>query len=471
MATIEKLAKANACRESSSRTSASLRLPDLPCRSSRIRSGTVIDERDERATPEVDHPVARQRQVRDGWLNTNGSATKLAVRIACSRNTYRVELQQLWPERRQDRETANVESLSAYARQFLSMMEKPDVDHIDGLSPAISIEQKTTSHNPRSTVGTVTEIYDYLRLLFARVGTPYCPATRPADRSQTVSQMVDRVMALPEGRALMLLAPMVRGRKGEYRKELIAELQRRVSSARQGRRRDLRHRRAPALDICASKHDIEVVVDRLVVKDDLQTRLADSFETALELADGIGKIAVDADSERTKTLLRRFACPVCGFTIDRTRAAAVLVQQPFRRLPDLRRPRHEAVLRPGWWCPTTAVAGRRRDRGWDRKTPYYYQNAQSLAKHYDFDIETPWASCRSCRKSMLYGSGKEKSSSSSTRRARGYAARAGSKPFEGVICRTSSAATARPNRLSWVREELGEVPWRRRPCPACNGTA
>ncbi|MFL5175800.1 MAG: excinuclease ABC subunit A, partial [Microvirga sp.] len=206
-----------------------------------------------------------------------------------------------------------VESLSAYARQFLEMMQKPDVDQIDGLSPAISIEQKTTSKNPRSTVGTVTEIYDYLRLLFARVGVPYSPATGLPIESQTVSQMVDRIKAMADGTRLYLMAPIVRGRKGEYRKEL-QELQRKGFQRVKVDGKLYEIAEAPALDK-KYKHDIDVVVDRIVVKPDLGNRLADSIETALTLAEGLA-IAENADTGERTVFSARFACPVSGFTIE-----------------------------------------------------------------------------------------------------------------------------------------------------------
>src|SRR5205823_1599347 len=202
-----------------------------------------------------------------------------------------------------------VESLSAYARQFLELMQKPDVDAIEGLSPAISIEQKTTSRNPRSTVGTVTEIYDYLRLLFARVGVPYSPATGLPIESQTVSQMVDRIKTMPEGTRLYLMAPIVRGRKGEYRKEL-QDLQKK--GFQRGKVDEIAE--APSLDK-KYKHDIDVVVDRIVVKPDLGNRLADSIETALSLAEGLA-VAENADSGERTVFSSRFACPVSGFTIE-----------------------------------------------------------------------------------------------------------------------------------------------------------
>ena len=237
-----------------------------------------------------------------------------------------------------------VESLAAYARQFLDMMQKPDVDHIDGLSPAISIEQKTTSRNPRSTVGTVTEIYDYMRLLFARVGVPYSPATGLPIESQTVSQMVDRVLALPEGTRLYLLAPIARGRKGEYRKE-FAELQKKGFQRLKIDGKFYEIGDAPALDK-KFKHDIDVVVDRVVVRPDMSARLADSFETALSLSDGIAVVELaDAAGEREDHLLGEVRLPGLGLHHRGDRAAAVLLQQPLRRLPGLRRARHRAVLR------------------------------------------------------------------------------------------------------------------------------
>ena len=219
-----------------------------------------------------------------------------------------------------------VESLSAYARQFLELMEKPDVDAIEGLSPAISIEQKTTSRNPRSTVGTVTEIYDYLRLLFARIGIPYSPATGLPIESQTVSQMVDLILAMPEGTRLYLLAPIVRGRKGEYRKE-FADLQKRGFQRVKVDGQIYEIEDVPALDK-KLKHDIEVVVDRLVVNADLGNRLADSLETALQLADGLVH-AEDADSGERTTFSAKFACPVSGFTIDEIEPRLFSFNNPF----------------------------------------------------------------------------------------------------------------------------------------------
>ena len=225
-----------------------------------------------------------------------------------------------------------VESLSTYARQFLELMQKPDVESIDGLSPAISIEQKTTSRNPRSTVGTVTEIHDYLRLLFARIGVPYSPATGLPIESQTVSQMVDRILAMPEGTRLYLLAPVIRGRKGEYRKELAELLKRGFTRVKiDGEIHDMDA--APALDK-KRKHDIEVVVDRVVVSPSLGTRLADSLETGLGLTDGLGRRRGRGE-RRAVDLLGQVRLPGLGLHHRGDRAPALLLQQPVRRLPEL----------------------------------------------------------------------------------------------------------------------------------------
>jgi len=223
-----------------------------------------------------------------------------------------------------------VESLSAYARQFLQLMQKPDVDSIEGLSPAISIEQKTTSHNPRSTVGTVTEIHDYMRLLWARVGVPYSPATGLPIEAQTVSQMVDRVLAMPEGTRLLLLAPIARGKKGEFRKEL-AEFQRRGFERVKINGKLYQIAEAPKLDK-KLKHDIEVVVDRIVVRDGIMQRLADSFETALGLADGIA-YAENADGGERTVFSSRFACPVSGFTIEEVEPRLFSFNSPHGACP------------------------------------------------------------------------------------------------------------------------------------------
>ncbi|WP_251359156.1 excinuclease ABC subunit UvrA [Kangiella sp. TOML190] len=301
-----------------------------------------------------------------------------------------------------------VESLSAYARQFLSLMEKPDVDHIEGLSPAISIEQKSTSHNPRSTVGTITEIYDYLRLLFARAGTPHCPDHHLPLEAQTVSQMVDLVLEQPEGAKLMLLSPVVQNRKGEH-VQLIQELQAKgfVRARIDGKVCDLAE--APELDLY-KKHTIEVVVDRFKVKPGLQQRLAESFETALELAEGIARVAhMDQDPNFEEMVFSaKYACPTCGHSI-----------------PELE-PRIFSFNNPAGACQTcdglgvdqffdpekiitndeVSLAGGA-IRGWDRRNVYYFHMLKSLAKHYDFDIEAPWSSLsKKIQKVILFGSGR-----------------------------------------------------------------
>src|ERR1700694_2790991 len=297
-----------------------------------------------------------------------------------------------------------VESLSAYARQFLELMQKPDVDQIDGLSPAISIEQKTTSRNPRSTVGTVTEIYDYMRLLWARIGVPYSPATGLPIESQTISQMVDRIMALPEGTRLYLLAPVVRGRKGEYRKELAEFLKKGYQRVKvDGKFYEIGE--VPALDKKFT-HDIDVVVDRIVVRADIGTRLADSLEQALKLADGMAVVELadsapvagaKANKQRNDTSERlifseKFACPVSGFTISEIEPRLFSFNNPFGACPacgglgveqkidaDLVIPDKDPTLRAGAIAP------------WSRSTsPYYIQTLLALGKHYKFTLDTKW---------------------------------------------------------------------------------
>ncbi len=306
-----------------------------------------------------------------------------------------------------------VESLSAYARQFLEMMQKPDVDQIDGLSPAISIEQKTTSKNPRSTVGTVTEIYDYMRLLFARVGVPYSPATGLPIESQTVSQMVDRVTALPERTRLYLIAPVIRGRKGEYRKEIADFMKRGFQRVKiDGKFYEIAD--APTLDK-KLKHDIDVVVDRIAVKPDIKARLSESFETALELADGIA-IAEYADEIDEKGQPKRivfsakFACPVSGFTIPEIEPRLFSFNNPFGACPhcgglgfeqtvdaDLIVPDPKLTLRKGAIAP------------WARSTsPYYLQTLEALGKHFKFRLDAPFEKLpKQAQDVILYGSGDE----------------------------------------------------------------
>jgi excinuclease ABC subunit A len=375
-----------------------------------------------------------------------------------------------------------VESLSAYARQFLEMMQKPDVDQIDGLSPAISIEQKTTSKNPRSTVGTVTEIYDYLRLLFARVGVPYSPATGLPIESQTVSQMVDRVLALEEGTRLYLLAPIVRGRKGEYRKEL-AELQKK--GFQRVKVDGVFHEIAdvPALDK-KYKHDIDVVVDRLVVRGDLGARLADSLETALKLADGLavaefadkpleGKLtgadAVNKSKNETHERIvfsEKFACPVSGFTIPEIEPRLFSFNNPFGACPtcdglgtqraidpDLVVPEDHVSLREGAVAP------------WAKSTsPYYNQTLEALGKAYGFKVADRWRDLsEEAKDAILNGTGPRKIEFSYDDGLRAYKT---SKTFEGVI--PNLQRRWKETESAWMREEIERF-MSATPCPACNG--
>ena len=302
-----------------------------------------------------------------------------------------------------------VESLSAYARQFLSMMEKPDVDHIDGLSPAISIEQKSTSHNPRSTVGTVTEIYDYLRLLYARAGTPCCPDHDITLEAQTVGQMVDLVLALPEGTRLMLLAPIVADRKGEH-VQLMADLQAQgfIRARIDGEIYELDQ--PPALDL-RKKHNIDAIVDRFKVTEDVRLRLAESFETALRLADGVARIAHIDDVDKEEIIFSdRFACKICGYSLTELEPRLFSFNNPTGACPTC-----DGLGVKQFFDPERVVVNASLSlaggaiRGWDRKTTYYYQMISSLAAHYDFDIETPFSRLdKKLQDVVLYGSGKDK---------------------------------------------------------------
>ena len=362
-----------------------------------------------------------------------------------------------------------VESLSAYARQFLELMGKPDVDLIEGLSPAISIEQKTTSKNPRSTVGTVTEIHDYMRLLWARVGVPYSPATGLPIESQTVTQMVDKIMALPEGARLNLLAPVVQGRKGEYRKEM-ADWQRQGFQRVKVDGQLYLIEEAPKLDK-KFKHDIDVVVDRIVVKAGLETRLSDSLEQALRLADGIA-IAEWADLKPGETAAQRllfsekFACPVSGFTISEIEPRLFSFNNPFGACPacdglgmkltfdaDLVIPDKDKTLHHGAVAP------------WARgPSPLYTQTLQALSRHYGFSMDMPWyALAESARKVVLQGTGAEKVRFTYDDQARKYEV---SKPFEGVL--PNLARRWKETDSAWVREELGRYQ-SETPCEACHG--
>ncbi|WP_424631283.1 excinuclease ABC subunit UvrA [Bradyrhizobium sp. SYSU BS000235] len=380
-----------------------------------------------------------------------------------------------------------VESLSAYARQFLEMMQKPDVDQIDGLSPAISIEQKTTSKNPRSTVGTVTEIYDYMRLLWARVGIPYSPATGLPIESQIVSQMVDRVLALPEGTRLYLLAPVVRGRKGEYKKELADYLKKGFQRVKiDGKFYELAD--APALDK-KFPHDIDVVVDRIVVRSDMAQRLAESFETALKLAEGLAVVefadvpaASDAAAEKKpekKTakihdksgperilFSEKFACPVSGFTIPEIEPRLFSFNNPYGACPkcgglgveqhidaDLVIPDKEQTLRKGAIAP------------WAKSSsPYYIQTLQALGKFYKFTLDTKWKDLpKKTQNAILFGSGDDEIKFSYEDGVRSYDTK---KPFEGVV--TNIERRFRETESEWAREELGKY-FSDIPCEACHG--
>ncbi|WP_333795435.1 excinuclease ABC subunit UvrA, partial [Hyphomicrobium sp.] len=411
-----------------------------------------------------------------------------------------------------------VESLSAYARQFLEMMQKPDVDHIDGLSPAISIEQKTTSKNPRSTVGTVTEIYDYLRLLFARVGVPYSPATGLPIESQTVSQMVDRVLELPEGTRLYLLAPIARGRKGEFRKELAELMKKGFQRVKiDGAFYEIPD--APKLDK-KYKHDIDVVVDRLVVRADIAKRAADSFETALELADGIaiaefadrplppvgrarvggtptsaaqdspppdlphkggGKDAEVSEPSLTKGVLKnknetheritfsaRFACPVSGFTIEEIEPRLFSFNAPAGACPECDGLGTELQFEPDLVVPDASLSLKEGAvYPWSRTgntSPYYEQTLDALAKHYKVSMSTPWERLpKHVQLAILYGTGDEEVAFVYEDGLRRYKT---TKAFEGVI--GNIERRWRETDSDWVREELARYQGAH-PCEACSG--
>ncbi len=364
-----------------------------------------------------------------------------------------------------------VESLSAYARQFLEMMQKPDVDQIDGLSPAISIEQKTTSRNPRSTVGTVTEIYDYMRLLFARVGVPYSPETGLPIESQTVTQMVDRLIALSEGTRLYLLAPIVRGRKGEYRKELAELMAKGFQRVKiDGTFYEIAE--APALDK-KFKHDIDVVVDRVVVRDDMATRFADSLETALRLADGIAvaEFADETDDDgaaRRLVFSEQFACPVSGFTIAEIEPRLFSFNNPYGACSacdglgttlqfeaDLVVPDPTLSLRDGAVAPWARTGN---------TSPYYAQTLEAISRHHKVAMTTPWDDLPDeVRDTILYGSGKDAITFVYDDGLRKYETK---KPFEGVI--NNIERRWRETDSSWVREELARYQ-SNHPCEACDG--
>ena len=362
-----------------------------------------------------------------------------------------------------------VESLSAYARQFLELMQKPDVDHIEGLSPAISIEQKTTSRNPRSTVGTVTEIYDYLRLLFARVGVPYSPATGLPIESQTVSQMADRVLALPEGTRLYLLAPIVRGRKGEYRKEL-AELQKKGFQRVKvdGKFYDIGQ--SPALDK-KLKHDIEIVVDRIAVKPDIGNRLPDSIETALNLADSL-VIAEFADEKEKNGQPRRllmsskFACPVSGFTIPEIEPRLFSFNNPHGACPVCDGLGTQLYFDPMLVVPDQSLTLRKGAIApWSKtSSPYYLQTLEALARHYKFSLNERWDDLpKKARDVILHGSGEDEIKFIYDDGLRRYETK---KPFEGVI--PNLERRFKETDSSWIREDL-ERYQDTSPCEVCHG--
>ncbi|RDE06881.1 excinuclease ABC subunit UvrA [Sphingomonas aracearum] len=391
-----------------------------------------------------------------------------------------------------------VESLSAYARQFLELMQKPDVDHIEGLSPAISIEQKTTSRNPRSTVATVTEIYDYMRLLWARVGVPYSPATGLPIAAQTVSQMVDRVLALPEGTRAYLLAPVVRGRKGEYRKEMLEWQKAGFTRVRiDGELHEIDE--APALDK-KFKHDIEVVVDRIVVRDDIGTRLADSFETALKLADGLAyvdladttvaeavataphvreaPIGPGADSpkkmkgagvpENRIVFSERFACPVSGFTIAEIEPRLFSFNAPQGACPvcdglgeklifdeDLVVPNHDLTIKKGAVVPWAKS---------NPPSPYYMQVLGSLARELGFTLDTAWKDLApEVQHAIVHGTGGKAVTLTFVDGKKSYDVK---KPFEGVIGNLNRRMLQ--TESAWMREELSKYQ-SAKPCETCHG--
>jgi excinuclease ABC subunit A len=359
-----------------------------------------------------------------------------------------------------------VESLSAYARQFLSMMEKPDVDHIEGLSPAISIEQKSTSHNPRSTVGTITEIYDYLRLLFARVGEPRCPHHDEPLAAQTVSQMVDQVLDRPEGKRVMVLAPVVSDRKGEHL-HVFSELMSNgfIRARIDGIVVDLDE--APALDK-NKKHTIEAVVDRLRIRDDVQQRLAESFETALELTDGLARVA-DMDVEDAPELIfsARFACPICGYSISELEPRMFSFNNPAGACQEC-----DGLGVKQFFDPELVVADEDLTlaegaiRGWDRRNVYYFHMLSSLAGHYGFEVESPFKALKKKhRDAILFGSGSERIDFSYVN-DRGDVIHRRHR-FEGVIPNMERRYHETDSNM--VRENLQKY-LRVRNCPECGGT-
>jgi excinuclease ABC subunit A len=359
-----------------------------------------------------------------------------------------------------------VESLSAYARQFLSMMEKPDIDHIEGLSPAISIEQKTTSHNPRSTVGTITEIYDYLRLLFARAGVPCCPTHGVKLEAQTINQMVDQVLTLPEGSKLMLLAPVISERKGEHHK-LLRELNAQgfIRARIDGEIFELDQ--PPELEL-HKKHTIEAIVDRFKVREDLSLRLAESFETALSLSGGLVRVAsMDQPSKKEMVFSANFACAECGYSLPELEPRLFSFNNPVGACPKC-----DGLGNEQYFDPARVVAHPHLSlaagavRGWDRRNAYYFQLISSLGKHYKFDVETHWEELpKKIQDTILFGSGKENITFSYfNERGRSTT---NTHPFEGII--PNMERRYRETESTAVREELSRY-ISIHPCSTCNGT-
>jgi excinuclease ABC subunit A len=379
-----------------------------------------------------------------------------------------------------------VESLSAYARQFLSMMEKPDVEHAEGLSPAISIEQKSTSHNPRSTVGTVTEIYDYLRLLFARVGEAHCPEHGTCLQAQTISQMVDQVLALPKGTRLMLLAPIVSARKGEHR-QLLSSLQKQGFIRARINGEIVMLDEPPELDLY-KKHTIEVIVDRFRVRDDIQLRLAESFETALKLGEGLAKVSLmegdrgQGTGERRKgkgvrakekekiaemLFSSKFSCPECGYSLNELQPRLFSFNNPIGACPECDGlgvkqffDADKVILDPSLSLSEGAL------RGWDQKSQFYFQMLESLSAHYQFDLDSPFEALpKKIRNIILYGSGTTKIELINyTEKGTTFARQ---KPFEGII--PTLERRYRETESYAVREELSKY-LSQQPCAICQGT-
>ncbi len=358
-----------------------------------------------------------------------------------------------------------VESLSTYARQFLSMMEKPDIDHIEGLSPAISIEQKSTSHNPRSTVGTITEIYDYLRLLFARVGTPHCPDHHHPLEAQTVSQMVDTILAFDEGTKIMVMAPVIKARKGEHL-QLLSQLRAKgfVRLRIDGTVCDIDD--TPDLEK-NKKHDIDVVIDRLKIKDDISIRLAESLETAIELSAGLVSIAFMDGDQEDRLFSARYACPECGYSIKELEPRLFSFNNPAGACPSCDGlgtkqffDKSRIILHPESSLAEGAI------RGWDKRSIYYFQMLSSLAEHYKFDIDIPWNKLHHQHQNIvLNGSGEDKIEFRYVNDRGDVISR--THAFEGVL--PNLERRYRDTDSNMVREELAKY-LSIQPCPSCNGT-